>query len=243
MRLYTFSKRNAKEILRDPLSLIFGLGFPIILILLLTAIQKNIPAKIFKLDSLIPAMTVFGLSFIALFSAVLVSRDRESAFFQRLCATPMTARDFILGYILPLLPISLLQSTVCYLLGIILGLKLKFSVLLAIILNLPASLFFISLGILFGTILTSKQVGGICGALLTNLTAWLSGIWFDPNLVGGIFKSATDILPFYHFAELERAAYCCHFNDVLPHLLIAICYTAVITALSVVIFLRKMHKM
>ena len=42
MRMLTFAKRCAKEILRDPLNLGFGLGFPLILMVLLTSLQKNI---------------------------------------------------------------------------------------------------------------------------------------------------------------------------------------------------------
>ena len=52
MKMLTFANRNTKEILRDPLNLIFGLGFPIILILLLSAIQANIPVELFKIEHL-----------------------------------------------------------------------------------------------------------------------------------------------------------------------------------------------
>ena len=60
MRLLTFSARTAKEILRDPLNLFFGLGFPLVLIGLLTAIQSNIPVPIFELAHLTPGVTIFG---------------------------------------------------------------------------------------------------------------------------------------------------------------------------------------
>ena len=69
MRLLTFSRRCAKEILRDPLNLCFGLGFPLVLLLLLSAIQANIPVSMFEIDTLTPGITVFGLSFITLFCA------------------------------------------------------------------------------------------------------------------------------------------------------------------------------
>lgn len=75
MRLLAFSGRTAKEILRDPLNLFFGLGFPLVLIGLLTAIQANIPVPMFELDNLTPGITVFGLSFMTLFAAVLISKD------------------------------------------------------------------------------------------------------------------------------------------------------------------------
>ena len=110
MRLRTFSLRCAKEILRDPLTLGFGLGFPLVLILLLSAIQANIPAELFALEQLTPGITVFGLSFLTLFSATLISRDRETALLQRLYTTPLTASDFICGYALPILPMAAVQS-------------------------------------------------------------------------------------------------------------------------------------
>ena len=113
MRMLTFAKRCAREILRDPVSLGFGLGFPLVLLVLLSAIQKNVPAPLFEIDRLTPGITVFGLSFMTLFSATLVARDRESALLQRLYTTPLTGADFILGYMLPLLPMALAQAAAC----------------------------------------------------------------------------------------------------------------------------------
>ena len=114
MRTAAFAKRTLKEILRDPLTLVFGLGFPVLLILLLSAIQANIPVSLFEIERLAPGMTVFGLAFMTLFSATVIAKDRESALLQRLYATPMTAWNFILGYTLPILPIALLQSLCCF---------------------------------------------------------------------------------------------------------------------------------
>ena len=124
MRMLTFAKRCAKEILRDPLNLMFGLGFPIVLLLLLSAIQANIPVHLFEIVNLTPGITVFGLSFMTLFSATLVARDRENALLQRLYTTPLKSSDFILGYLLPVLPIAAAQSAVCYLTAMILGLPI-----------------------------------------------------------------------------------------------------------------------
>ena len=84
MKMLTFAKRCAREILRDPLNLAFGLGFPLVLLVLLSTIQANILVALFEIDTLTPGITVFGLSFLTLFSATLVARDRETAFLQRL---------------------------------------------------------------------------------------------------------------------------------------------------------------
>jgi len=242
MRLLAFSDRTAKEILRDPLNLCFGLGFPLVLIGLLTAIQANIPVPMFELAHLTPGITVFGLSFMTLFSAVLISKDRESALLQRLYTTPLKASDFILGYALPLLPMAVAQSIICYLVAILLGLEIKITILYAVLFVIPTALFYISLGLICGSVFNSKQVGGICGALLTNLSAWLSGIWFDIGLVGGTFEKIANFLPFIHAVELERAVYNGNFPEVFPHLWWVLGYTVVAIVGAIFMFLHQMKK-
>lgn len=241
-RMLTFAHRNAKEILRDPLTLLFGLGFPLILLLLLSAIQANIPVSLFEIQSLAPGITVFGLSFITLFSATVIAKDRSSSLLQRLYTTPLTAADFILGYTLPILPMALVQTALCYLAALPLGLEPTAGILWAVLLNIPASLLFISLGLLFGSILNEKQVGGVCGALLTNLSAWLSGIWFDLSLVGDAFRMVANALPFTHAVELARAAVAGQYADILPHLWWVLGYAAVCTAAAILLFLRQMRQ-
>lgn len=242
MKILTFSNRNAKEILRDPLNLCFGLGFPIVLLLLLSAIQSNIPVELFKIERLTPGIAVFGLAFMTLFSATLISKDRGSSFLQRLYTTPLSAKDFILGYTLPILPVSIVQTIVCYIFAIILGLKVTTNILLSIVAIIPTALLFISCGLLCGSIFTDKQVGGICGALLTNLTAWLSGTWFDLELVGGAFKTAAYALPFVHAVEMERAVLNGSFSEIFQHIFWVLGYTAVIMSAAIFAFLRQMKK-
>lgn len=242
MKAWTFGIRTAKEILRDPLNLAFGLGFPLVLIGLLTAIQANIPVEMFELGHLTPGVTVFGLAFLTLFSAILVSKDRESALLQRLYTTPLTAWDFIFGYTLPLLPMAVAQCVICYLAAAVLGLRLSITTLYAVLFILPVALFYIALGLICGSVLSSKQVGGVCGALLTNLSAWLSGIWFDVELVGGVFYKIANALPFLHAVELERAVFRGSFSEALPHLFWVLGYMAAAAAGAVFLFLRQMKR-
>ena len=242
MRMLTFAKRCTKEILRDPINLGFGLGFPLVLLALLSALQANIPASLFEIDTLTPGITVFGLSFITLFSATLIAKDRESALLQRLYTTPLTGLDFIMGYMLPILPIALGQSIICYLFAIPLGLTVRVNVIYAMIGLIPVAIFNIALGLLCGSLLGVKQVGGICGALLTNLSAWLSGVWFDLNLVGGAFKKIANVLPFYHAVEMEKALVSGNFGEVAVHIFTIILYSILITAVAVFCFLRQMKR-
>ena len=242
MRMMTFAKRCTKEILRDPINLGFGLGFPLVLLVLLSTMQKNIPVHLFEIDTLTPGITVFGLSFMTLFSATLIAKDRESALLQRLYTTPLTGVDFIMGYMLLILPIALGQTIVCYLFAIPLGLSFNVNVVYAIIGIIPMAVFNIALGLLCGSILGVKQVGGICGALLTNLSAWLSGVWFDLELVGGFFEKLAYKLPFVHAVELEKALFSGNFEAVVTHILPIILYSVIITVVAVFCFLGQMKK-
>ena len=242
MRMIIFAKRCVKEILRDPINLGFGLGFPLILLLRLSAIHANIPVSMFEINTLTPGITVFGLSFITLFSATLVSKDRESAFLQRLYSTPLTSFDFIIGYTLPMIPIAIGQTILCYLFAVPLGLTLSINILYTIIGIIPTAIFYVALGLLCGSVMGSKQVGGICGALLTNLSAWLSGVWFDLKLVGGFFEKIANILPFIHAVEMEKALLAGKLDVAMSHILPVLIYGALITVTAAYCFLGQMKK-
>lgn len=243
MRMMVFAKRNTLEIIRDPLSLFFGLGFPIILLLLLSIINKNIPVDLFSIDSLTPGIAVFGLTFLSLFSAQLIAKDRTSALLSRLFTTPMTALDFIVGYTLPLLPMALLQGIVCFTFAIILGMKMTWSIVPTILLLFVASLIFIALGMLFGSTLSEKAASAVSGALLTNICGWLSGTWFDLDLVGGTFKDIAYALPFVHAVEMGKAALAGNYVQVWPHFLVVAGYGIVLLAIAIMVFQRKMKTM
>lgn len=241
MRMLVFANRTTKEILRDPLSLFFGIGFPVVLLLLLSAINRSIPVDLFNVDSLTPGIAVFGLSFMALFTAQVLSKDRASSFLTRLFTTPMTSTDFIMGYSLPLLMMSLVQGIVCYIVAMFMGLSISLSMIVALALLIPTSIIFIGIGLLCGTLLSERAAVGICGALLTNLSAWLSGAWIDLNLIGGLFKDVAFILPFVHAVEMGKAALTGEYGDIFPHIWWVLGYAIIISVVAIAMFKKKMQ--
>ena len=248
MRFAAFTKRTAKEIILDPLSIFFGIGFPVVLILLLSAINTGIPKghgpSNFEIQNLAPSITVFGLSFITLFSALLVSKDRCSSLLQRLFTTPLKASDYIFGYLVPMIPIGIVQTVVCFAVALIMGLEFTANIFLTLLGTVLITLLFASLGLLCGTVLNEKQVGGLCGALVTNITAWFSGAWFSLEMIGGVYETIGKILPFYHAVEIQKALLSGSFEGVLNegHLWIVLAYTVVITAAAVLLFTSKMRE-
>ena len=245
-RTLTFASRNTKEITRDMLTLFFGIAFPLVLMILLAAIGKSIPEgqgpTNFQIQLLAPGITVFGLSFLSLFSSMLIAKDRTTSFVLRLFTSPLKPSEFILGYTLPMVPMALVQSLVCYLCALCFGLQFSVNLLLAVVVHIPIALVFIALGLLFGSVLSEKAVGGICGALLTNLSAWFSNIWFDTAMVGGVFETIANILPFAHAVKAAQAAVAGDFAAIMPELWWVIGYAVVLTAAAVAVFAAKLKK-
>ena len=240
MRMKAFAKRNLKELLRDPLTLFFGLGFPLVLLVLMNVIQRNVPVHIFELETLVPGIALFGLTFMALFSGLLLAKDRSSAFLARLAASPMTASDFLLGYLLPMLPLAAGQTAICLGAAVALGLPLSWNLLAVVLSLIPSALLFIAMGLLCGTLFNDRQVGGVCGALLTNVTAWLAGIWFDLSLVGGAFRKIAYALPFVHGADGAKAALAGDWAALPGHLLWVSVWAAAVLAAAVLLFRRRL---
>ena len=245
-KMYVFALRNTKEILRDMLTLLFGVLFPVVMLVLLTAINAGIPDEaqmnLFEMENLVPGVVVFGLSFMSLFAATLVSKDRSSSFILRLFTSPLKASQYIAGYTLPLVPMSIVQNFVCYGMALLLGLDFSLRIFLAVAVNIPAMVLFISIGLLCGTLFNDKAVGGVCGALLTNLSAWLSGTWFDLSLVGGAFEKISQVLPFSHAVNAGRYALSGDYNLILPELLWVSSYALSIMITAIVLFRVRMKQ-
>ncbi len=241
-----FASRNTKEILRDAGTFLFGILFPLVLMVLLSAINNAVPAQaeltLFEIENLAPGIVQFGLSFIALFTATLVSKDRTTSFILRLFTSPLRPYQYILGYTLPLLPMAVVQMLVCYVGALCFGLAISADILLSVAVSIPSAVMFIGIGLLCGTWLNEKAVGGVCGAMLTNLSAWLSGTWFDLSLVGGAFEKTAGFLPFVHGVNAGRYALSGDYAQIPAELLWVTGYAVVICICAVVLFRFRMKQ-
>lgn len=243
MRALNFSKRNIKELLRDPMMFIFSLGFPLVMLALMTVINRSVPdaVSLFEIETLSPGIAVFGLSFIALFSGTLLASDRETSFLLRLFSTPMSAADYVFGYILPVVLLSFCQTVICFAASFICGLKISAGVFLALFVSIPTAVMFIGIGLCLGCVATEKAVGGISSAIIT-VSTWLAGIWFDIALIGGVFETICKLLPFYHARESLYAAISGNYGDIPVHLAWVAGYAALFVIIAIVLFRRKMRE-
>lgn len=243
MRTLAFSKRNAKEILRDPLSLIFGVGFPVVLMTAFHFLSKSIEGMpdVFSIGTLAPGMVVFGLSFLSIFLGILISGDRETAFLSRLFATPLTVSDFLFGYTFPCVAVGLIQSVISFVFAAVLGFGVSWRLLLCIFALAADSLLYISFGLLSGTLFSQKALGAF-NTIIVNLSAWLSGTWFDLNLVKGGFKKVCEILPFYRAVEAVKHTLSGDVKETMIDILIVLAYSAAIFVVSGILFKKRMKK-
>lgn len=238
MRFLVFTKRNLKELIRDPLSLVFCIGLPLFVLIVME--QFNIPSYVYAIQNFAPSIAIFGFSFISLFSGMLIAKDRASSFLIRLFASPMSAFDYIAGYSLDILPIAILQSITFFVASFFLGLEVNLNVLLTILALIPVSLLFIALGILLGILFNDKQVSGIT-SILIQIVAWTSGMWFGLEQVGKTFRLISKLLPFSHAVDLARACLNGNYSEMIEPFIYVILYTAVIFIFAVILFKKKMH--
>lgn len=248
-RISAFSSRNIKELLRDPLSYIFCLGFPLLMMVVMTLVNDSIPPQagmtIFRIDNLCAGIAVFGLAFVMLFTCLEVSKDRSGAFLIRMYATPMRSSDFILGYMLPVLALAVVQTVITFIasfiISLIVGIELSIvGMLLAVITLIPTAIVFISCGLLFGSLFNDKASPGLC-SIIISLASFLGGIFFDAEGAGGILFDICKVLPFWHSTAAARCAVALNFEEYFVHLIITTAYAAVLSVVSVVIFKTRMR--
>ncbi len=238
MRMLNFAKRNFKELIRDPLSLIFEIALPIFLLFIFQ--QFNIPGETFKLVNFTPGIILFGFSFITLFSATLVAKDRESSLLIRLGTSPMKSSDYILGYILSILPIIIIQNILFFIVAILLGLKVNIYILYTLLISIVVSILFISLGILIGSLTTEKGSSG-AGSVLVQLVCFTSGMYFSKDLVGKVFARICELLPFESSLNIIKGVLNNDYNLISTRNIVTfIIYTIIILVLTIIVFKKKM---
>jgi ABC-2 type transport system permease protein len=238
MRMINFAKRNFKELVRDPLSLVFEIVLPIFLLFIFQ--QFDIPSENYKLENFTPSIILFGFSFITLFTATLIAKDRTSSFLIRLGTSPMKSSDYILGYILSLLPIVFLQNVLFFLVAIVMGLKFSLSIITTIFVSIVISVFFIALGILIGSLVSEKGTGGL-GSIIVQLVCFTSGMYFPIDSIGGVFAVICKALPFEACLNIIQGTLHCDYSNLsFANIIVFLIYFILTIIISIIVFKKRM---
>ena len=238
MRIINFAKRNFKEIARDPLSLIFAIILPLFLLFIFQ--QFNIPNESYDLENFTPGIVIFGFSFITLFTAMLISKDRTTSLLIRLGVSPMKPRDYILGYILSIIPIILIQNTLFFVLAIALGLHFSVNIIFAILVSIMIAILFIAIGIIIGSVSSEKASSGI-SSIIVQLVCFTSGMYFPKELLGKGFGKVCEYLPFESCLTILKGVMQNRLANIqLRNVAIFVIYSVAVFVVSVIIFNQKM---
>ena len=238
MRILNFAKRNFKEIIRDPLSIIFSVLLPLILLFVFK--QINIPSESYELQNFTPGIVVFGFSFISLFTAMLISKDRTTSLLIRLGISPMKPIEYILGYMLSIIPIIIIQNTLFFILAIILGLSFSINIIWAILISIVIAILFIAIGIIIGSLFSEKASSGI-SSIIVQLVCFTSGMYFPRELLGDVFSKICEFLPFESCVTIIKGIMNNNLEIISARNIVVFCtYTVAILVISVIVFKKKM---
>ena len=241
-RIFTLTKRNIKEILRDPLSLAFAIGLPLFMEILFYLIFHKMTSQ-FEMKYLAPGIVVFSQAFLTLFTGILISTDRNTSFLTRLYVSKAKSYEFIFGYALSIIPLSLVQAVLFFLVGGIIDSSLfGVGMILSILLSVVTSLFFIAFGILFGSLCNEKSIGGVSSILIMGQSI-LSGMWFPVDGLDSGILIVMKVLPFKNATMLLQNiinGINDTFNDFVLPLIIVLAYSIVAFVIAIIIFKKKM---
>jgi ABC-2 type transport system permease protein len=241
MKILSLADRNMKEVYRDPVSMLLGLAMPVALLILFSSINNKVQLDMFSPKLLTPGIIIFCFAFLIMFSAVLLAKDRQSAFLTRLFTAPLKPSDFILAYILPFMPLALFQTGVCFIIGITLGATFQ-NVFLSLVIFFFIALTCISLGMILGALLTVNQVSGV-GSLLITAIGLFSGAWMPLKTVGGIFETIGYALPFAHAVDATKSLLSgSSFTAIMGNFYWILFYTAALFILAILSFKWKMKQ-
>jgi ABC-2 type transport system permease protein len=174
-----------------------------------------------------------------MFLGLLIAKDKSSSFLTRLFISPLRAKDFIIGYSIPLLPFSLIIGIVCLIVGMMVGVPISMTLVYTLVSFIPYILFSVFIGIFLGVICNETQIMAI-GNIYIIASALLGGAWMDLNILGENVKKITEVLPFSHAIEASRIVLSGRQDNLWFHLLIVSIYAILFFFLSVYFFNRKM---
>jgi len=238
MRTLNFAKRNFKEIIRDPLSIIFSVLLPLFLLFIFK--QINIPNESYELHNFTPGIVVFGFSFITLFTAMLVSKDRTSSLLIRLGISPMKPIEYILGYMLSIIPLILIQNVLFFILAIALGLSFSINIIWAILISIVVAILFIAIGIILGSLFSEKASSGI-SSIVVQLVCFTSGMYFPRELLGDVFSKICEYLPFESCVTIIKGVMNANLESItIRNIIVFSIYTILALIISILIFKEKM---
>ena len=239
-RFFSLVKRNLLEIVRDKLSLVFCIFFPLIMLVLMQVIlgQFSERPQNFEIANYSVGMCVFGYTFVALFVANLIAGDKNTEMYNRLRLAPMSTFCRVLSYVVAVVPIVCVQTVLFLVLSLCFGLPFSIGLVVAFFYLMPSALFYVLLGVLIGLVSKNERQAGSISSIITSTVGIFAGI-FMPLEAMGTFADVVNYLPFVHTVGIASGVFGGNFGCIYPHILWVSDYIALTLSVIWVVCRKK----
>lgn len=204
----TYLRYELLRTVRNRRFMLFSLGFPVVLYLLIAAPSRHvtdlahtgISAPLYYLAGLIS----FGAMSAMLGSGARIATDRQAGWHRQLRTTPLDPRQYLrakvlTGYAMAVLTVAVLDACAVGL-GVAMPAGRWLAMTGLILLGLAP---FAGMGIVLGHVVRADTTGPAIGGLLS-LLAFLGGAWFP--VTGGVLRAIGEALPSWWLVQASRVA-------------------------------------
>ncbi len=200
---------------------------------------QNVVSKSYTyIDFLIPGLVGFSILTSPMFSMVNISSEyKKSKFFKQLSLTPLTKGEWLTSKVIWYVLLSIISFILMTVIGRAIfsaQLTINAAVIPFLIIG---PLFFVSLGMLVGTVTKSVESAGVVGNIITFPMMFLSGTFFPISEMPIYLQQFAHVLPLYYLiAGLNNVMVYSNYNQAMIDIAVLVVISAVVFALAVRFF-------
>jgi len=207
------------------------------------AVPIHVENQIDYIDFIGPRIITFGLLILIPTAARPIVRDKEKGFLARLLTTPTHPVDFILGYSLSMVAITIAQIAIFIFGAWLMGMDIIGNLGLAFLIFFLTGLCSVGIGMVIASLSKSENQAEPLAWIFSMPLAMLSGCWFSIELMPSYIRAAAFAFPYAHTIEAARGVLIrgVGLEAVGNDFLFLIGWAVVIFAIGIVLFRRSMR--
>lgn len=142
----------------------------------------------------------------AMLTSITIAREKETGTMEQLLTSPVTARQIIVGKVIPYVALALLDGVLVLVFAVVhFGVPFSGSVLLLLFFGLIYVTAALSLGILISTVVATQQLAMMGAQLITVLpSVMLSGYIFEIKNMPVVLQYVSHLVPARYFIRIIR---------------------------------------
>jgi ABC-2 type transport system permease protein len=207
------------------------------------ALPIHVENQIDYIDFIGPGIITFGLLILIPTAARPIVRDKERGFMARLLTTPTRPLDFILGYSLSMVVITIAQIVIFIFGAWAMGMDIIGNLGLAFLVFFLTGLCSVGIGMVIASLSKSENQAEPLAWIFSMPLAMLSGCWFSIEMMPSYIRAVAFAFPYAHTVEAARGVLIrgVGLEAVSYDLLFLVGWAVAIFAIGVVLFRRSMR--